>query len=107
MARYWNLVIYTTGAEYETRERLIDEETFRQYQKAIMGGATHLVLEDRIIKVSQIKEVLPANDVVREYQDMGIPLKQLGLKEPTALPKTENAGQLKEKFGENYGKIGV
>ena len=80
--RYFKMNIYVTGEDYETKEILIDEPTFRKYQKAIVDESTHLVLEDRVIKVSSIKEILPADDIVKEYLGMGLSLKSIGLKEP-------------------------
>lgn len=88
MARYFKMNIYVTGSDYETQESLIDEETFRKYQQAILDGSTHLVLPNKVIKVSSIREILPADDIVKEYQAVGIPMKELGLKEP---PKIEGA----------------
>lgn len=74
-------MVYVDGDAYETRETLIDEPTFRQYQKAMLDGAERLILEDRVIKTTSIKEILPANDIVKEYLSMGITLKSLGLAE--------------------------
>lgn len=85
--RIWKIVIWTTGEEYETREFYIDESKFRQYQKAILDDKEFIVMEDRVIKRSMIKEIIPANDEVKEYLEQGSSLKSLGLPE---IPKLEN-----------------
>jgi hypothetical protein len=96
MARYFKMYVYVVGEDYETRETLIDESTFRKYQRAIVEGNTHLVLEDKIMKVSSIKEILPADDIVNEYLAMGVKLKELGLKESPLLEKKKVYGELKK-----------
>ncbi len=103
--RYFKMVIYTTGGDFETREWLIDEPTFRQYQKAIAEGGTHLVLEDRVIKVSSIKEIMPATSEVREYLAQGYTLKGLGLPERGLLegaPQVEKLENVSELLKEKY-----
>jgi hypothetical protein len=77
--RYFKMMVYVDGGDYETRETLIDEPTFRQYQKAMLDGAERLVLEDRVIKTTSIKEIFPADDIVHEYLAMGVSLKSIGL----------------------------
>lgn len=79
--RYWKVVIYRTGGEWETTEYYIDEPTFRQYQKAIIENKDFIVLENKIIKRTLIKEILPANEEIDEYLKQGVHLKTLGLKE--------------------------
>jgi len=70
--RYYKVIQYGDGEEYSTKEMIIDEPTFRQYQKLIAEGKERIVLEDRIISVSSIKEIVPADDDVAEYKKMGI-----------------------------------
>lgn len=93
--RYFKLIRYT-GDNFGTLESLIDEPTFRKYQKAILDGATHLVLEDKIFKVSQIKEVSPADEIVAEYKSYGLKLSDIGLPELKALPAAQ--GERGDKF---------
>ena len=93
------MYVYVQGEDYETRETLIAEDTFRKYQQAIVKGATHLILEDRVIKVSSIKEILPADDIVQEYLRQGTTLAQLGLSES---PQIESG---KKKDGEKYHNL--
>ena len=88
--RFFKMMIYVTGEDYETREMIIDEPTFRKYQKAMISGVTHLVLEDKIIKMTSIKEILPADEIIKEYLNEGISLKQLGIKEPQKLEEGVN-----------------
>lgn len=88
------MLCYVEGEDYETKETLIDEPTFRQFQEAILQKGTHLVLEDRVIKVSSIKEILPADDIVAEYTRSGITPKQLGLKESPMLEEKKVGGFL-------------
>lgn len=109
--RFFKMNVYVSGDDYETRESLIDEETFRKYQKAIAEGSTHLILEDRVIKVSLIKEILPADEIVKEYIAVGISLKELGFKEPIKLktgeqPQFQEQGlkKISESIKEVYGK---
>mgnify|MGYP001578278843 CR=1 FL=1 len=83
--RYFKLVLYTTGGEYETKESYIDESTFRQFQRAVVEGKDFIVLENKVIKRSLIKEIQPADEEVREYREMGV-LHLLGLKD---LPQIE------------------
>lgn len=89
MSNYYKLVTYTDGAEYETHEKLIDLDTFRKYQRAIAEGMKILILEDRVIKISSIKEIIPADDIVREYITTGGKLNELGLKESDRLGQGE------------------
>ena len=92
--RYWKLIIYTTGEEYETKEFLINEPEFRQYQKAIAEGKDFLVLEDKVIKRNQIKEILPADEIVSEYRKQGLELP--GLLEPAKFPLIEIKSKLEK-----------
>ena len=88
--RYFKLVTYISGGkDYETQEKLIDEPMFRSYQRAIIDGKELLVLEDRVIKLSSIKEILPADDIVAEHLKQGLNLKTLGLPERDLLPEGE------------------
>lgn len=93
--RYFKLVHYTSGEEYETSEFYINEPTFRKYQRAIAEDKDLLVLEDRVIKIKMIKEIMPAGAEIAEYRRMGIGFKELGLPECPQLEegiKTEEEG---------------
>ena len=92
--RYFKLITYTSGEEYETKETLIDEPTFRQFQKAIVEQKDFIVLENKVIKRSMIKEILPADDIIAEYERSGITPKQLGLKENIKLEEKKVGGFL-------------
>ena len=98
--RFWKFIYWTTGAEYETTEFYIGEPDFRKYQRAIIEGKELLVMEDRVIKVKMVKEIVPADEDVKDYLKMGITLKQLGLKE---LPKLEEAK--KEQLNEGQKRL--
>ena len=87
--RFWKLVIYTKGEDYETREFFIDEPTFRQYQEAIVGDKEFIIMKDRVIKRSMIKEILPADTDIKEYLDQGSTLAQLGLPERTLIEENK------------------
>ena len=90
--RYFKLVTYTDGSEYETHEKLIDEPTFRKYQKALAEGNDFIITEDRVIKRKMIKEILPADDVVGEYVRSGVSLKSLGLPETPMIEEKKDSG---------------
>ena len=105
MTRYWKINIYVTGEDYETREILIEEPTFRKYQKAIAEGSTHLILEDRVIKTTSIKEILPADEIVQGYLSAGVSLKTLGLKEPVGIESGPKAPKFLDEARKNIGKI--
>lgn len=92
--RYFKLITYTSGEEYETKETLIDEPTFRQFQKAIVDQKDFIVLENKVIKRGMIKEILPADDIIKEYERSGITPKQLGLKETPELEEKKVGGFL-------------
>jgi hypothetical protein len=83
MAKFYKLITYAEGDNYETREKIITEEAFRQFQDAVINKAEFLVLEDRIIRISSIKEVLPADDEVAEYSRMGVAPEGIQLPEPS------------------------
>jgi hypothetical protein len=82
---YYKLIQYAEGDNYETKEMIINQETFEQYRNAIGEGKEFLVLKDMVIRVSSIKEISPANDIVGEYQRQG--LKIDGLLEPAEKPR--------------------
>jgi len=82
---YFKIICYGNDAEFSTKETIIDEPTFRQYQKLISEGKEKIVLKDRIISVSSIKEITPANDIVAEYQRQGVKID--GLIETAEKPK--------------------
>ena len=94
MARYYKLIVYTTGDEYETRETLIDEIAFRQIQRSIANGSDFIIFEDRVIKRNMIKEITSADDEVREFAKMGLSPARLGIPERKALPEGEREEQL-------------
>jgi len=83
--RYYKVLQYGDDDTYSVKETLIDEPTFRQYQKLIAEGKEKLVLKDRIISVSSIKEIIPADDEIIEYQQQGVRID--GLLEPAEKPK--------------------
>jgi hypothetical protein len=78
--RYYKVIRYGDGEDYSTKETLIDEPTFRQYQRLIAEGKEKIVLEDMVISVSSIKEISPADDIISEYQKNGVGID--GLLEP-------------------------
>lgn len=94
--RYFKVIVYTTGEDFETRETLVDEPTFRQYQKAILEGREFLVLENKVVKTKLIKEILPADADVREQLATGMTLESLGLPEN---PQIEERYRLAPKSG--------
>ena len=65
--RAYKLVLYSGNGEYETYEKYLSENTFRKMQKALAEGSDLIILKDRIIRRSQIKEVMPADSDVAEY----------------------------------------
>lgn len=94
MAKYFKMMTYVTGGEdYETHETLLDLNAFRQFQKAIIEHNDFLVLGDRVIKVSSIKEILPADDIVEYYKSVGQKLENMGiLSGPVAPELSEPSG---------------
>lgn len=109
--RYFKIVIYSGDGDYETKEKIIGEKTFRNIQKALIGGSDLLVLEDRVIKRSQIKEITPADNEVAEYRNEGLNVEKLlnisdidKLKEgeKTELKNPELEKAFDEKNDENY-----
>ena len=82
--RYWKIVVFTNGGDYETYEKLIDEPMFRQFQKAYAEGKEDIILEDRIIKRKMIKEIVPADEEIKEHKATGM-FKYLGLQESSKL----------------------
>ena len=78
---YYKVITYAEGENYETREEYIDEPTFRQYQQLISEGKDKLILKERILSVSAIKEILPADDEISEHQRQGT-FNSLGLGNP-------------------------
>lgn len=96
MAKYFKLLTYTGGEDYETRETLINFDTFRKFQQEISEGKDLLILSDRIIKVSSIKEISPADDIVEYHLKTGTSLKSLGLAEPTQADRLKNDPELKK-----------
>lgn len=101
--RYWKFITYTDGSEYATHERLIDETAFRKYQKAMVEGVDFFVLEDRIIKRKMIKEVVPADDIVREYVESGISLESLGLWENPLIGKSADVSTFAKELSAKMG----
>ena len=99
--RYFKVIHFTTGDEYETSEFYIDEPRFRKIQKSILDGAEFLIFEDKLIKRSMLKEIKPAGEEIGEYKKMGISNKTLGLPERPMLEK----GDYVEETG--FTKIGA
>ena len=77
--RYFKVVTWTTGEDYETKEFYIDEIDFRKYQNALAGGNEFLMSDDRVIRRSQIKEIVQADGEIKEYLKCGLSLKTLNL----------------------------
>ena len=110
---YYKVIQYGDREDYSTKETIIDEPTFRQYQKLISEGKDKIILKEAIISVSSIKEIVSANNEVAEYQRQG--LKIDGLLEPANKPKEigtkagrmESAEEiLKRVKGKFYKKMG-
>lgn len=94
MKNYYKVIQYGNEEDYSTKETIIDEPTFRQYQKLISEGKEKIVLKEAIISVSSIKEIVLANDVVSDYQRRGIKID--GLFEPMSQPQiTRRSGTQK------------
>jgi len=101
MARYFKLVYFVDGEDYDTMEALLSEQQFRAVQSAINEGKKFLMMENKVIRTQNVKEILPANEIVEEYRKMGIPLKQLGIVESPMLA----AGVDDEKGRQRYEKM--
>ena len=86
--RFFKLTYFTSGEEYDYRERLLDEETFRKVKQAIAEGAEFLMFDDRVIKTKMVKEISPATKEVEEYLSQGHTLIGMGLK---SSPRLESA----------------
>ncbi len=93
--RYFKLIYYTTGLEYETNEILMNEPFFRQIQKAIVENKDYILLEDRVIKRSSIKEITPADEIVKEYLGYNLSLKSIGIREVEQLESGEKDKSIK------------
>ncbi len=91
--RYFRITYYAGEGDFETKSVLIDEPKFRAYQKAMLDDASHLMLENRTIKMSSIKEVEPADDEVDEFRASGTPLSRLGLKDESGMERLDGAAQ--------------
>ena len=65
MNKYFRIVYYTDGEDYETHEKLVDEPTFRSIQKIMASGGGNVMFENGMIRTSAIKEIMPADDIVR------------------------------------------
>ena len=89
--RFFKLMTFVSGEDYETHEKLIDEPTFRKFQRAFVEGKTHLMLEDRVIKMSSIKEILPADDIIAHRLKMGYTLAEMGFKDTEKLEEAKQA----------------
>ena len=107
--KYFRILQYGDGENYETKETIITEPIFRQYQKLIAEGKEKLVLEDRIISVSSIKEIIPAGEVVAEYQRQGVSdfAKLPAPARPQITGRVKSAGDfIKENHHQFYEKMG-
>jgi hypothetical protein len=78
--RYFKLNYYTSEGAYETWEDLIDEPKFRQIQKAILDGNDFIIMENKVIKRSAIREMSPADDIVQYYVSTGSTLEGMKLR---------------------------
>lgn len=107
--RYFALYYYTEKEkkdEYAVQEMILTEPQFRAYQKAYNSGQKSVMFADRQIAISSVKEVLPADDIVREYRSMGISLPNIGLPEVPevpSLPEGENKKKIENQ--ERYRKM--
>lgn len=83
---YYKIITYAEGEDFETRERIINEDVYKLMQKAMAEGAEFIDLGDKgIIRRSSIKEIAPANDIVSEYQKEGVKID--GILDAPDLPK--------------------
>ncbi len=110
--RYYKVIQYGNDNDFSTKETIIDESTFRQYQKLISEGKDKIVLREAIISVSSIKEIVPADDIVAEYQRQGLKIDGL-IEAPDRPELTGNVSEprkisdlLKDKHFEMYQKNG-
>ena len=101
--KLYKLVIWSGDEDFATKEYMVREEDFRNYQNTILNGKEFLVLKDKIIKVSQIKECLPAK--YEDVKDFGLagrlPTGYDELREPTKPEKQEEKErtQASKEFG--------
>lgn len=96
--RYFKMIQYAEGDNYETKETIITEPIFQQYRQMIAEGKEKLVLQDRIISVSSIKEIVPADDIVAGYQKQGLKIE--GLLETPEVPKIAGEIMKPKKIGD-------
>lgn len=113
---YYKIITYAEGKneknEIETRERLVDENVYRLIQLAMKEDVEFIDLGAKgIIRRSSIKEIAPANDIVNEYQKIGVQID--GLLEPVSVPRLTGGGGLrniqeliKENHESFYKKMG-
>lgn len=104
MSRFFRITYYAGEEDFETKSVLIDEPKFRAYQKAMLDDASHLMLENRTIKMSAIKEVEPADDEVAEFRASGTPLSRLGLKDEPTMERLDDVAGGFEKLDGDYMK---
>ena len=71
--RFWQ-IIYRTGEEdFETKEVLIDDNQYKQIQKALIEGQDMIVIVDKpTIKRTSIVSINEATGIVKDYQSQGL-----------------------------------
>jgi hypothetical protein len=71
--RFWQ-IIYRTGEEdFETKEVLIDDNQYKQIQKALIEGQDMIVMAGKpTIKRTSIVSINEATGIVKDYQSQGL-----------------------------------
>ncbi len=89
--KYWQIIYYTGEGEFETKEVLINDDQYKQVQKALNEGREFIILENKpTIKSKLIASMNDAGSIVSEYQRLGI--KVDGLLMPVEKPKEISNG---------------
>ena len=101
--RYFKIIYFTNGDEYNTHETILTEPKYREFQKMLGAGADQFIFTDQTIRRSQIKESGPADDIMKEYIAQGLTHKELGLPEPITFENKEEPKKLGEGFKQLYG----
>ena len=99
-------IIYRTGAEdWETGELIVNENQHKIIQEALMGGDDYIMIKDKItLKRSSIISISFANDIVGDYQKIGVRVD--GLLEPVKIASiTGTIKSTKEVFREKLADM--